>query len=418
MSDCSIWCPPSSTSTLATSLTSPPAPIARPHFVDGDARHALGQLDRFADRELARLHVGDVAALDPAAFALAGAEHAQPPVGVARDDQRADLRRADVERGDEWLVRGTAACLRSAFGRGFGRRSPRPGARGRRTIILPGTRRSKRTIPRPSSPDERSILANLASAARAAALAFGKRDGLARSGTSRSQRRRPTQVADASCGFNVGTSASRRVQLPRLAVGAGTDQQRQVGHLVDRHAVEHDALGCRSARAAACPATSAAGSRSTMSITNVSGSRRDTRASLTQPNCSSRSRIARDVDQRHAPCDLWSSAISIDRHAASMRWMPWTSTPLDGEAGAADRLARRSRRPSTEFRARSARPRRSPAGRPGTPSRARRLARGLVDRQLAGDPLRHCAAAPPRLTGSRVDRRARTCAALIAAPRR
>ena len=51
--------------------------IARPHVVDGHARHALGELDRLADRELARRHVGDVAALDPAALALAGAEHAQ-----------------------------------------------------------------------------------------------------------------------------------------------------------------------------------------------------------------------------------------------------------------------------------------------------------------------------------------------------
>ena len=58
----------------------------------------------------------------------------------------------------------------------------------------------------------------------------------------RSQRRRPTQVADASCGFNVGTPASKAFNSLRLGVGAGTDQQRQVGHLVDRNAVEDDAL--------------------------------------------------------------------------------------------------------------------------------------------------------------------------------
>ena len=88
----------------------PAGAIARPDFVDGHARHALGQLDRFAHRELARFHVGDVAALDPAAFALAGAEHAQPAVVVGRDDQRADLRRADVERGDERCCRRATTC--------------------------------------------------------------------------------------------------------------------------------------------------------------------------------------------------------------------------------------------------------------------------------------------------------------------
>ena len=54
----------------------PAGAVARPDVVDRDARHALGELDRLAHRELARGHVGDVAALDPAAFALAGAEHA------------------------------------------------------------------------------------------------------------------------------------------------------------------------------------------------------------------------------------------------------------------------------------------------------------------------------------------------------
>ena len=77
--------------------------IARPHVVDGHARHALGELDRFANREFARRHVGDVAALDPAAFALAGAEHGQAAVVVGGDDQRADLGRADVECGNQLL---------------------------------------------------------------------------------------------------------------------------------------------------------------------------------------------------------------------------------------------------------------------------------------------------------------------------
>ena len=62
---------------------------ARPDVVDGDSRDALGDLDRLAHRHLARLHVGDIAALDAAALALAGTEHAQPPIGVEGDDQRA-----------------------------------------------------------------------------------------------------------------------------------------------------------------------------------------------------------------------------------------------------------------------------------------------------------------------------------------
>ena len=82
MSDCSTWWPPKLDLDIGDVADQPAGAIARPHFVDGDARHALGQLDRLADRELARFHVGDVAALDPAAFALAGAEHAQPPVVV------------------------------------------------------------------------------------------------------------------------------------------------------------------------------------------------------------------------------------------------------------------------------------------------------------------------------------------------
>ena len=72
-------------------------------LVDLGAGDALGLLDRLADRDLALLHVGDEAALDAAALALAGAEDAQLAVLVRLGDQRADLGRADVERGDEVL---------------------------------------------------------------------------------------------------------------------------------------------------------------------------------------------------------------------------------------------------------------------------------------------------------------------------
>ena len=84
---------------------------ARPDVVDGDPGHALGALDRLAHRDLAGVDVGDIAALDAAALALAGAEHAQPPVLVGRDDQGADLGRADVERGDQGLRSGIGHLL-------------------------------------------------------------------------------------------------------------------------------------------------------------------------------------------------------------------------------------------------------------------------------------------------------------------
>src|SRR3954453_15261981 len=49
--------------------------VARPHVLDRDSRHPLRKLGSLAPRELARAHVGDIAALDSAALALAGAEH-------------------------------------------------------------------------------------------------------------------------------------------------------------------------------------------------------------------------------------------------------------------------------------------------------------------------------------------------------
>jgi len=77
---------------------------ARPDIVDGHSADPLGDLDRFANGDLASLHVGDITAFDPATFALAGAEHAESPVRVAGHDQSADLGRADVECGNQGLV--------------------------------------------------------------------------------------------------------------------------------------------------------------------------------------------------------------------------------------------------------------------------------------------------------------------------
>jgi hypothetical protein len=77
----SIRCPPSSLSIGATSLISPPAEKADPDVVDVEARDAFGLLDRLAHDMLGLFHVGDIAALDAAAFALAGAEHMELAVG-------------------------------------------------------------------------------------------------------------------------------------------------------------------------------------------------------------------------------------------------------------------------------------------------------------------------------------------------
>jgi hypothetical protein len=105
---------------------------------------------------------------------------------------------------------------------------------GTRTIILPGTRRSKRIMSRPSSPTERSILAKRCSAGRRR-LGFGQRHGLAGG-----EAQVPAAPADPAGGGELrlqgrhGCRASGAAD--GLAVGAGADQQRQVGHLVDRTA--------------------------------------------------------------------------------------------------------------------------------------------------------------------------------------
>ncbi len=91
--------------------------VARPDIIDRHARHALGEFDRLAHRELACRHVGDITALDPAALALASPEHAQPTLIVEGHDERAHLGRADVECGDQFLFGGLCHGEPSAFRR-------------------------------------------------------------------------------------------------------------------------------------------------------------------------------------------------------------------------------------------------------------------------------------------------------------
>ncbi len=68
-----------------------PGSEACPNIIDRDAGNSLCNLDRLAHGNLAGFHIGHIAALDAPALPLAGAEHAQSPVRVARHDQRADL---------------------------------------------------------------------------------------------------------------------------------------------------------------------------------------------------------------------------------------------------------------------------------------------------------------------------------------
>jgi hypothetical protein len=74
---------------------------AHEHLFDAGRRDPFGLLDRLADRRLARGHVGDIAALDAAARALAGAQDVERAVGAGLRDQRADLGRSDVESPDQ-----------------------------------------------------------------------------------------------------------------------------------------------------------------------------------------------------------------------------------------------------------------------------------------------------------------------------
>src|SRR3546814_19367996 len=70
---------------------------ADPDVVDVEARDALGLLDRLTHDMFGLFHVGDLAALDPAALALAGAEDMELAAGGLARDQRAAPPRPDLE---------------------------------------------------------------------------------------------------------------------------------------------------------------------------------------------------------------------------------------------------------------------------------------------------------------------------------
>ena len=121
------------------------------HLVDIGAGDPLGLLDRLADRDLALLHVGDEAALDAAALALAGAEDAQLAV-LARarrsarrpwTSRRRARRPAFAAAGWTGAPRHQIVLARSCGGwPGIGRRGASgtraPGSRETRTIGAAG----------------------------------------------------------------------------------------------------------------------------------------------------------------------------------------------------------------------------------------------------------------------------------------
>ena len=154
---------------------------------------------------------------------------------------------------------------------------------------------------------------------------------------------------------------------------------------------------CRSARAAPDIARSHAGVRSTMSTSSVSGKRRETRASLTQPK-RSRSLPQRRRDRPAASPSVWSSAPSHRPAARSMCLMPAHLDALDLEPGhrptiCATRVggergrARRRASPSTPAPRRPRASARSPAG-----TAAPRAAAASATARSSSDPVTACAA--------------------------
>ena len=429
-------------------------------LVDIGAGDALGLLDRLADRDLALLHVGDEAALDAAALALAGAEDLELAVLAGLGDQRADLGRADVERGDQIADLGLLGCGAPfkwsspdrpgpARDRGRIRSGTRaPGSRDTRTTIRRLSRMSKRTKPRPSIWLCWSIRAKRVIARRAASSPSG------RASTSplwkrMSQRRPPTQVAPAICGLRCGAPVEQPVRGRRPGgwrPGRSAAADRACPRPAPARAPRRRR---RSGSIAGCSARSPTG----CALDDVDRPAYRAAAATPAPRGSSRTGSSRcagaaQVDQRHRHRILIEGDI-VDVERSRRGWRRWISTRRSGEAGAADALAdgdagelrqpegehrrdhhrARSCPPSAQLPSRRAKPARSRAIRAApcfglalrvlTPLRAARRAFGLAARRPAAcDPRRHNAAstirstrvgiidaARPRLLGHQAERR-------------
>ena len=193
-------------------------------------------------------------------------------------------------------------------------------------------------------------LANFASAVARRLLAFGQRDGLARLET-----QVPAPSADPGRRRQLRLQRRRvgedALELPARALAPGPITSGRSGILsTGTRSRTTPSASISASRCWSCHR--AAGVRSTMSMTNVSGSRRETRASLTQPNCSSRSRIAGDVDQRLGGLGLarnrCRAAQLVDHHRVDQLAVHLLEADdliaVDPEARAADGLAGLERR--------------------------------------------------------------------------
>ena len=235
MSVCSIRRPPIATSTLATLLTSPPAekPTKTWSMVVPAIRSACSTASRIA------ISLFSMSAMKPRLTPRLSRwpvpRMCSRPSSSRLGDQRADLGRADVERGDQWLVGGgghqtSATYLSDAW---FGNDRLAGLARDADDHVSPGIAHVEADEAAAEQRVRWSIIAKLVSAARAAASPSGSGEH-SPLWKRMSQRRWPTQVAAASCACRCGAGrASRRAA--GMGVGAGADQQRQIGHRLDPH---------------------------------------------------------------------------------------------------------------------------------------------------------------------------------------
>ena len=256
ISSAAIRRPPIATSTAGDVADQAARREADEHLLDIGAGDPLGLLDRLADRDLALLHVGDEAALDAAALALAGAEDAQLAVLVRLGDQRADLGRADVERGDQVADRDAWAArrpIKSSLDRSCGgwpgsARSA-AAARSRRARARCGHRcgagracRSGRSRGRASGSCW-SIMREAGERRRASSSPSGS-VSVSPLWKRMSQRRWPTQVAPAICGLQrAAPPASRAPSAPIWRLASGPITSGRSGIASTPHRLQHDAVG-------------------------------------------------------------------------------------------------------------------------------------------------------------------------------
>ena len=208
-------------------------------------------------------------------------------------DHRADLGRADVECGDQGLVGGLRPSVLQRLAGGWSAGGDRLAGRARQADDH--LARNAHVEADEAAAEQAGLLVDLRELDRARLAPASSPSGSATVSPDwklMSQRRPPTQVAEASCGLSVGAAwhQPRRARRhgrwrPGRSAAAGRASRRPERGPAPRR---------RQSISASCWlfCQIAAGLRSTMSMTSVSGSRRDTRASLIQPKRSSRSRIA------------------------------------------------------------------------------------------------------------------------------